>query len=202
MERTQFESAALSYPQQYVQGLYAIPAGITWFIIGLSNLQKQPQASWILGIGLAVCFGLWLAMTRYYQKNFGQVTPTKSRRVRSGVAFAISFAAFIGTDQLFRIMFGRPPNQPISSYAASWALGMLVFFVITSGLKLHHILIWGGLLFVGLLPIWGLSVDRDAVAAFPIGAATIFSGLIDHRRLIHALKVTRNLHAESSNAGI
>lgn len=202
MERTQWESAALSYPQQYVQGLYAIPAGVTWFMIGFSNLGQQPLSYWMLASGLLLCLGLWLGITRYYQNNYGRVTPTKSTRMRSGVAIVISFAVFVGADQLLRIMFGRPPDRSISSYTSSWALAMLVFFVITTGLKLHHIVIWSSLLIAGLLPIWGLGLDRDAIASFPIGVALILSGLLDHRLLVRDLNITRSLYLDNSNAGL
>lgn len=201
MERKQIESVGLSYPPQYVQGLYAIPAGIGWSTIGLSNLMNQPVASWILVGGLLLCLVAWLGITRYYQNNYGRVTPTKSRRSRLGVAIFTSLVMFIGADQLARIMFGRPPDRPMSSYAVAWSLGMAVFYGINVGLKLHHIVIWGSLLVAGLLPIWGHNVDRDAMASFPIGVATILSGLIDHRLLVRVLNTTRNLYLENGNVG-
>ena len=199
MERREIESAALNYPQQYWQGLYAIPAGIGWFTIGLTNLKSQPAASWFLVGGVLLCLGVWLCTARYYQNNYGRVTPTKGRQRRYSVAFFTSFAVFIGADQLTRVIFGRPPDRPMSSYAASWSLGMLVFFAMTVGLKLHHIVIWGSLLIAGLLPIWGVNVDRDAVASFPIGAATILSGLLDHRLLVHIFNSSRSSHLKNSN---
>ncbi len=199
MERKQIEAVALNYPPQYVQGLYAIPIGIGWFMTGLTNLISQPTASWILVGGLLLCLGAWLGITRYYQNNFGRATPTKSRRIRYGLAIFTSFVVFIGADQLTRIMFGRPPDRPMSSYAASWSLGMLVFFGMTIGVKMHHIVIWGSLFVIGVLPIWGLNANRDAIAAFPIGVAIILSGLMDHRLLVRASNVTRNLTLENNN---
>jgi hypothetical protein len=90
------------------------------------------------------------------------------------------FAAYIAADQLGRAILGRPPQEPVSTTAAGWALGMLVFHAATLGLRAHHIAIWASVLVAGLLPIWGLSVDRDAIAFFLIGVATIASGLVDH----------------------
>lgn len=201
MERKEFEVAALSFPQQYVQGLYAIPAGIIWFFIGFSNLGQKPLAFCFILAGVLLCLGSWFVVVRHYQNNFGRVTPTKSRRMRSGVAMVISFAVFVIADQLLRISFGRPPRLPISSYSTAWALAMLVFFAMTTGLKLHQIVIWGALFVLGLLPIWGLGIDRDAIASFPIGVASIFSGLIDHRLLVRALNRTRNQFLENTNVG-
>ena len=84
---------------------------------------------------------------------------------------------------------------------AAWALGMLVFYASDAGLRVHHMVIWGAVLVAGLLPIWGLGADKDAVAYFPIGAATIVSGLIDHRMLVRTFRSYKDLNLEDTNAG-
>jgi hypothetical protein len=79
---------------------------------------------------------------------------------------------------------------------------MLVFYAASGGLKVHHIVIWGALVVAGLLPIWGVSADRDAWAFFPIGAATVISGLFDHWLLIKTFRSYQGLNLEASDAGL
>lgn len=202
MDRRQLESAAATYPYMHIQGLYGVPFGLIWFLIGLSNLQKEPVPGWVLGGCALVALATLVGVHLYYQRNFGRVTPTRSRQIRYGVAAVAGFAVYVAADQLARIILGRPPQQPVSTTIAAWALGMLVFYLLIGGLKAHHIVIWGALIVAGLLPIWGLGVDRDALAAFPIGAATIVSGLFDHRLLVQTFRSYAGLNLEESDAGV
>jgi hypothetical protein len=206
MDRKALESVGKHYPYLhlqglYLQGLFAIPAGLIWFLIGLSNLQRQPVKPLILLGGVLLAFGSLAAVALYYRNHFGSPTPTRSRQVRQYVAIALGFAVFVGVDQLARTLLGRPPGQPVSSYAASWAVGMLVFYAIVGGLRAYHVVIWGSLFVAGVLPIWGLSVDRDALASFPIGAATMASGIFDHYFLVRAFESSKRQSLEHSNAG-
>jgi hypothetical protein len=202
MDRRQLESAGANYPfYSGIQGLYGIPMGIMWCFVALSNLSSKPLSPWALGGGvLLVALAIW-AVTVYYQHHFGIVTPTRSRKVRSLVAAGAGFGLYIVADQLARAVLGRPPQQPVSTTAATFALGMMVFYAINSGLKAHHIVIWGSLLVAGLLPIWGLDASRDAVAFFPIGAASVASGLLDHRLLVRTFKSYQALDLENADVG-
>jgi hypothetical protein len=200
MDRQQLESAGATYPYMHVQGLYGVAFGLVWFVIGLANLQEQSVPVWVLAGCGTLALASTLAVHVYYLRSFGRVTPSTSRQVRYGLAAVGGFAVYVAADQLGRAILGRPPEQPISTTAAAWALGMLVFYATTAGLKAHHIVIWGALLVAGLLPIWGLGVDRDAWASFPIGAATIVSGLFDHRLLVNTFRSYSGLNLEESDA--
>jgi len=57
MDRKALESVAKHYPYLHLQGLFAIPAGLIWFLVGLSNLQRQPVKPLILGGGALVALG-------------------------------------------------------------------------------------------------------------------------------------------------
>ena len=201
MDRRQLESAGANYPLVHVQGLYAVPAGLLWFVIGLSNLDHERLAGWSLAAAAVLCLGAVAGVSLYYRQRYGKVTPTRSRQVRYNVALAAGFVVFVGADQLARTIFGRPPTEPISSMLAAWALGSLVFYAIGSGLRSHHLVIWGAAVVAGLLPVWGVGVDRDAMAAFPIGLATILSGLFDHRLLVATFKSFEGLQLEPTDAG-
>jgi hypothetical protein len=199
MDRRQLESAGANYPYMHFQGLYGIPFGLLWFVIALSNLEEQRVELWILGGCALLCLAALAGVSLYYQHHFGRVTPIRSRQVRYLVAAGAGFALYVAADQLGRTVLGRPPHEPVSTTAAAWALGMLVFYAATVGLRPHHIVIWGSLLVSGLLPVWGLGVDRDAMAFFPIGVATIASGFFDHRLLLRTFRSYEDLNLEDSN---
>jgi hypothetical protein len=201
MDRRQLEAAGAEYPLVHVQGLYAVPAGLLWFMIGLSNLEEQRVAGPILVAGFLLCLAGVAGAGLFYRRTYGRVTPTRERQVRYYVALASGFVVFIAADQLARTLLGRPPTVGVSSMASAWALGSIVFYAMSSGLRPHHVAIWGALLVAGLLPIWGTGVDRDAMAAFPIGIATILSGLLDHRLIAQTFRAYDSLQLERSDAG-
>lgn len=200
MDRRQLESAGANYPHMHMHmlGLYGVPAGLLWFLIGLFNLAKPSAEFWILGGGALLCLAAWAGVSLYYQRNFGRVTPARSGQVRYSRAAGAGCAVFVAANVLGIAVLGR--HQPVSVMAAGWALGMLVFYAAIAGLRAHHIVIWGSLLVAGLLPIWG-GVDVDAVACLAIGAATIASGLFDHRILVRIFRSYKDLNLEDSNAG-
>lgn len=201
MDRRQLEAAGAGYPLVHVQGLYAVPAGLLWFLIGLSNVEERRVAGPILVAGFLLCLVGVAGAGLFYRRTYGRVTPTRERQVRYYVAFAAGFVVFIAADQLARSILGRPPTVGVSTMAAAWALGSLAFYAMSSGLRAHHVVIWGALLIAGLLPVWGTGVDRDAMAAFPIGLATIVSGVFDHRLIAQTFKAYEGLRLENSDAG-
>jgi hypothetical protein len=201
MERRQLESAGANYPLVNVQGLYALPAGFLWFVIGLANLEDARLQGWSLAAAVLLCLGAVAGVSVYLRQRFGSVTPTRSRQVRDNVALVAGFVVFVGADQLARVVLGRPPTEPISSMLAAWALGSLVFYAMSTGPRAHHVIIWGAALIAGILPLWGTGVDRDAMAAFPIGVATILSGLFDHRLLVATFKSYEGLQLQGTDAG-
>jgi hypothetical protein len=201
MDQRQLEAAGAAYPLVHVQGLYAVPAGLLWFLIGLSNLEEGPVAGPVLVAGFVLCLVGVAGAGLFYRRTYGRVTPTRERQVRYYVAFAAGFAVFIAADQLARAVLGRPPTVGVSSMASAWALGSLAFYAMSSGLRAHHVVIWGALFVSGLLPIWGTGVDRDAIAAFPIGIATVLSGLFDHRLIVQTFRTYDGLQLEHSDAG-
>ena len=201
MDRRQLEAAGARYPLVHVEGLYAVPGGLLWFVIGLSNLEERRVAGPILVAGFVLCLLGVVGAGLFYRRTYGRVTPTRERQVRYYVAFATGCVVFIATDQLARTLLGRPPTVGVSSMASAWALGSIVFYAMSSGLRPHHVVIWLALFVAGLLPIWGTGVDRDALAAFPIGIATIASGLFDHRLIAQTFRAYAGMQLEGSDAG-
>ena len=200
MDRKALESAAANYP--YLQGLWTLPMGLMVILTGISNLHRRPAGPLMLGIvlgGLALAGMTSLLIARYYRANYGEVTPTRSRQVRNVVAIAAWIVVlFIGAN---RYLFWSL-DSPFAVYVAAFALATLAYYAILTGLRVHHVLIWGLVFVAGLLPVWGgFGVDRDAVAMFPLGVALIASGLLDQRLLAHSFGPSSNQSVEPSHAG-
>jgi hypothetical protein len=195
MERSTLAATAQNYP--YLQGLYAIPAGLIFFLSVPVNLYRGPSEALILGlfgICLLLCLLACLRIARYYRENYGEVTVTASRHVRQAVALIAWAAIMFGGTQLV-----ATSDQTAGVLAAAFAAGALAYCTILVGLRAHHAAVWGTLLLAGLLPIWsGVAVDWGAI---PIGGALMASGLLDHRLLVHSFGFSKNLNLESGNAG-
>jgi hypothetical protein len=92
-------------------------------------------------------------------------------------------------------------DLPISIFVISFALAMLAWFAICVRLRAHHLIVWGLLLAVGLLPVWDTLPDRVSVAWLPIGVATIAAGILDHLALRRTFGPAKRHHVEAGNAG-
>jgi hypothetical protein len=185
MDRNALESTAANYP--YLQGLWAIPMGLSIPLAGITNLRDPPSGSWLMAIAagiLLLCAAGSLLIVRYYRENYGRVTPTRSRQVRHAAAVVAWIAVlFVGANK--HLLWS--PDGPLCVFAAAFALATLAYYAILVGLRAHHVVIWGSVLAAGLLPIWGgLGADRDALAMLPLGVALIASGLLDHRLLVRS----------------
>ena len=167
-----------------------IPLGIGMILAGLSNLQDRPTgiAALVLilgGLGLAGATSLLIG--RYYRDHYGSVRPTRDRTIRQALALvAWIVVLFIGANQA---LFWTP-DGPRCIYASAFALATLTYYAILTGLRPHHLVIWGAVFVAGLLPVWGgLGADRDALAMIPLGLAAMLSGLLDQRILSRSLPV-------------
>lgn len=185
MDRKALESTGANYP--YLQGLWAIPMGLSIPIAGITNLRDRPSGSWLMVIAggiLLLCGTGSLLIARYYREHYGKVTPTRRRQVRHAAAVVAWVAVlFVGANKYLL----WSPDGPFCVFAAAFAVATLAYYAILVGLRAHHVVIWGSVLAAGLLPIWGgLGADRDALAMLPLGVALIASGLLDHRVLVRS----------------
>ncbi len=200
MHRKTLESTAANYP--YLQGLWAIPAGLGTILAGISNLQNRPAEPVMLailagGVGVALLIS-WL-IARYYREHYGSVTPTRDRLVRQGIAIvAWVVVLFVGANQF---LFWSPDSVNCV-YASAFALATLAYYAILVGLRPHHVLIWGAVFVAGLLPIYGaLGADRDPLAMIPLGLALILSGILDQRLLARSFASAGGQSLETSHVG-
>jgi hypothetical protein len=199
MDRNTLETAAATFP--YLQGLWSIPMGFMLMVAGASNLEHGPQGAGLLvsvGVGLALAAGSAGLIGRFYRDHYGTVTPTRERRIRSGVAVAAWAAVlFVGANRY--LLWSA--KSAVCVFAVAFAAATLVYYAILVGVRAHHLVIWGLVATCALVPIWGgLGADRDALAMFPLGAALIVSGLFDQRILARSMPSAGSGHIEGSHA--
>jgi 4-hydroxybenzoate polyprenyltransferase len=113
VEHKTLESAAANYP--YLQGLWSLPMGFLIVLTGVSNLEHRPSGPPMLVIvvivvSLALAAGLLI--TRYYRDHDGEVTPTRKRQIRSGIAVAAWIVVLAGATKLLSWLLG-PPYPPM-----------------------------------------------------------------------------------------
>ena len=178
MDRRALETAAVR--ATYLRGLTAVPRGVLFLVTGAGNLGWEPLGNpfvflailWVLGAGYA-------AVTRYYDERYGRVRLTRRQQLRFAAASFACFAIGLVGGSLLDFHL----DLPVSLFAVTFGVAMLVWFGICVGLRRHHVVVWGALVVAGLLPVWGGFDDRMSVGWFPIGVATIVAGTLDHRAL-------------------
>jgi hypothetical protein len=180
MERKHLNSAAASY--LYLRGFLSIPAGVILILAGLANLEWGPlRHIWIFWVSALMMGAAQLRIVRYYNENYGRVTPSTGTRVRSAAAALVSsLVAGWGGVQLDSSF-----DLPVSATATALALVLLAHYAVGVGLRAHQMIICGSLLVAGLLPAWG-GVGPDVrinVGAMLAGTAAMALGVFDHGAL-------------------
>ncbi|WP_326651629.1 MULTISPECIES: hypothetical protein [unclassified Streptomyces] len=198
MERRSLESAAAIY--YYLRGLLSIPVGAMIIFAGLGNLAWGPlRHAWVFMGCLLVAAAAYLLITRYYNENYGRVALPTRAQTKGAVATVVSAVVVAGGVQADWSL-----DLPLSLTAASFALIMVVYYAVGVGLRAHHTIICGALLAAGLVPVWGGAGADSKVNLGLIltGAATIATGIFDHRALNRAFGPSEELTAGNSNAGV
>jgi hypothetical protein len=202
MQRDHLESAARTY--SHLRGLLTLPLGALLILAALSNWEWGPFGSpWVFIAGLAAAAGVTLAISRRYDEHFGRITSTTAEQVRvAGLTIAVAGIVLVAS-LILRSEASWSLDVPVNALAAGLAAGMLTYYAATVGLQRHHLLIWGGVLVAGLLPVWGgLSIsDTSNVGLLLGGAAAIVCGLFDHVLLVRRFSPAGPLGVGAGNGG-
>lgn len=191
MERRELETAAAR--ATYLRGLTAVPLGMLFLLTGLGNLGWDPVQGPVVFLAcLLVLAGAYAGIVRYYNVNYGRVRIAKRLQLRFSIAcFACFGTALVGGSLLdFRL------DLSINLFVVSFGVAMLVWFAICTGLSKDHFVVWGALIVVGLIPVWGGPVDNAAAGWLPIGVATIIAGILDHHALGRSFGPVEPVHVD------
>ena len=185
MDRKTLESAATRVTN--LRGLLGIPGGLLFMAVGLGNLGWGPFShDWFFIVVVLALVMSFAYINRYYDQHYGRATLTSKREITNqalnGVFFGLGLVGGILLDFNFDV--------PISLFTICFALAMFGWYAVAIGLKAHHFVIWGALLIIGLIPMWGSLDDQTSVAWLPIGAAAIICGLMDHLTLARSYTVS------------
>lgn len=199
MERKKLETAAANY--SYLRGLFYIPLGTLFILAALFNWEWGPlRHTWVFLGAVLVIGAACLPINRYYNENYGRVTPSTRQQFRAVVATIISVAVMVGGVFLLRSRANWSLDLPVDPIAASFGLLMLAYYAIVVGLRTHHMVIWGSLLVAGLLPVWG-GADPSNIGLVLTGVAVMANGIFDHRLLVRTFGSSKGLNVENSDVG-
>jgi hypothetical protein len=179
MERMEHEATAVHYP--YLRGLLAVPLGVLFILSGLGNIAWGPFAhSWVVIVAGVLAVAAYPVTALYYVKTYGRVVPKRNTSTFIG-ANVLCVVVAVGGPILIDVL-----NLPINGFAVSWAATVLVAYAVTIGLRTSHSLIWGTVLLLGLIPVWGdpATTDSSNIGLVILGVAAIATGILDHRVLV------------------
>jgi hypothetical protein len=197
MDRRDLETAAARY--SYLRGLLFIPLGGLFILAALGNSEVGPlRHAWAFLLAALALGAIYLAISRFYNERYGRLTPSARQQVRAGVAVAIAVVLMLGGALLLRSHAAWSLDLPVNPIAVSFALVMLASYAIGVGLSAHHVVIWGTLLVVGALPVWG-GADPGNVGLVLAGVAVIVSGAFDHRLFVRAFGPPSALDLENGD---
>ena len=184
MDRDRLQSAAAAYP--YLRGLSSIPLGLLFLVAALGNWEWGPlRHDWVFVVAVLALGAVWAAINRYYNEHYGRVTPSARQQYRAAAAGLLGVALMIGLTTLLRSRASWSLDLPVNPIPAAFGLLMLVYYAAVSGLRTHHLVIWGSLIVVGLVPVWD-GADPSNVGLVITGAAVVVNGVFDHLEIVRA----------------
>jgi hypothetical protein len=190
--------AAANY--SYLRGLFFIPVGVLFMLTALENWGVGPlRPAWTFPVVVLAVGAACLPIARYYNQNYGRLSPSARQQVRGGAALVIGLAVMTGGALLMRSRADWSLNLPVNAIAVSFALFMLISYAIGVGLKAHHVIIWGALLVAGALPVWK-GADPSNIGFVLTGVALMVGGVFDHRLFFRTFGPAGVLDNEDSDA--
>jgi hypothetical protein len=199
MERKHLESAAANY--SYFKGLFAIPGGLLAIVSALGNWQWGPlRHAWVFVAVVLLLGAACLPIARYYDEHFGRATLSTRQQVRAAVVVIAGAPLVFGTSLLLRSRADWSLDLPVNAIAVSLGALMLASYAAGGVLRRHHVIIFGGLLLAGLLPVWN-GADPSNIGLFLAGIAFIATGILDHRLLVRTFGPANALRLEHGSAG-
>jgi hypothetical protein len=197
MQRSRLETAAASY--SYLRGLLFFPVGLLCIVAALGNWEVGPlRHAWAFLLALALIGAACLPISRYYNENYGRLTPSTRQQARAAVAVVLAVAVMIGGSALLRSHAAWSLDLPVNAIAICFAVVMLISYGIGIGLRTHHVTVWGGLLVIGALPVWN-GPDPSNIGLVLAGVGIMVSGVFDHRLFVRTFGPAQALRSENGD---
>ena len=174
MDRRGLERAAVSYA--HLRGLLLIPLGVLLLVSALANTEAVP--AWTFPAGLVIGGLACLLILRHYRRRYGHVRAFARQQRRDVIAVGLAVIIVVGSSVVLR-------DAPVNPIAIAFALALAAGYALGSGLRTHHLVILGGLLVAGALPVWEGDDSSNAGLALA-GLAVLLNGILDHRAFVHA----------------
>ena len=106
----------------------------------------------------------------------------------------------LGLTTLLRSRASWSLDLPVNPIPAAFGLLMLAYYALVVGLRAHHVLIWGSLVVVGLVPVWD-GADPSNVGLVLCGLAVMVNGVCDHLVLVRTFGPAGAPTPRPANAG-
>jgi hypothetical protein len=185
MDPTQLSSSAAEH--RYLRGLIQVPVGLLFIVAALGNEHWGPlDNDWVFVAVLVLLAGAAWAVNRFYDEHYGRVTPAADREAKAIGMGLLGAALLFGLALLLRSRADWSLDLPVNPIPAAFGLLMLAYYALVVGLRAHHLLIWGSLVVVGLLPVWD-GADPSNVGLILCGLAVMVNGVCDHLVLVRSL---------------
>lgn len=192
MERKQLESVAAEY--SHLRGLFLAPLGVIVIASGLGNMEWGPfRELWTVPVVYLAAALACLPIARFYRQNYGRVQLSGKAQLRGAAALAVCVPLIVAGSTMDHRL-----DLPVWGFLGAWAVLMLVSYAVSSGLKLHHQVLWGAALVASLLPVWsGLAPDlKSNLGLVVCGVGVIVTGVLDHLAMVRSFGSLPRLNVE------
>lgn len=182
MDREHLESMAAG--NHYLRGLLALPLGLVLVSSALGNMEWGLfRHFWVVPACWAVSAALYAVLLRWYNEVYGRSVPRIG--VRGAVAIVAAIVVMGGGPALVQVL-----DLPLNGIALAWAVVALVYYQRAVGLRPHHLAIWGAVLVVALVPLWGdpRTTNTSNVGLAIVAAGVVLTGIFDHLLLVRTFR--------------
>ena len=126
-----------------------------FIVCALGNWAWGPFVhTWVFLLALLAIAGACAAVNRYYNEHYGRVTPSTRQQVRGAAVAIAGVVLVIGVSTLLRSRASWSLDLPVNPIPVVFAVLMLAYSAAVTGLRPHHVVIWGSLFVAGALPVW------------------------------------------------
>jgi len=183
MDRKGIDTAVAENAQ--FRGLFGVVGGLLAILAALGNASWGPlRHHWVFVVGVIVLAGLTWPIHTFYTDHFGRATPSTKHQIRLAVVVLVAIPLVILGSLWLSSRASWSLDLPVNTTAITLGLVFLLSIGAAVGLRLHHVVIYGGLVILGALPVWERGGESGNTGLWLAGIAMIVSGVLDHRLLV------------------